>query len=215
MGWSGDTLLEMSDGKGIRAHNLKAGDRLRSDTGDAVRVECVVVTNIEQGAGGEGLCTLNFQENVRPDVNLDDFAASTRPLARGHHWNPIFVPGRLRKGSMNWRFIRDVALCEVGVKKDAFAYDIVLNSVDRRRLVSVFGGIFIPGLGHNIGDPLIAHPYFGTELVINDLKRDPAYAQSGRVVLLEKNYVRSQDAMRTVQRIVVSAGEDSEMCTVA
>eukprot|EP00854_Cymbomonas_tetramitiformis_P000135 gene135-211_t len=216
MGWSGDTLLEMSDGKAIRAHNLKRGHYLRSDIGTPVCVECVVLTKLENfGANGRHICSLNFAECVRADVDLDQYALSEKPSARGHSWNPVYVPGKFLQRSMNWRYIRDVAQKEGSVIEDEYTYDIVLTDENRHRLISIYGGIFIPGLGHNLTDSLIAHPYFGTISVINDLKLDPDYAKCGRVLISERNYIRSLDAMQTVQQIDLNAAKKREDCIIA
>jgi hypothetical protein len=44
-------------------------------------------------------------------------------------------------------------------------------------------------LGHNIQGPVIGHPFFGTNKVINDLKRFNTFTE-GFVELKKENYIR-------------------------
>ncbi|KAK3243041.1 hypothetical protein CYMTET_47310 [Cymbomonas tetramitiformis] len=198
MGWSGDTLLEMADGQAIRVHNIKRGALLRNDLGEAVEVECVVVTTRERRTRlhDEMLFALDYERHMSAHVNISDFSESHRPTARGHSWNPILVP---RKSGFNsWMYLHEASTSEEGSSTDTETYDLVLDGSQRDRLVSVFGNVFIPTLGHNLRDNVIAHPYFGTDAVIKDLKKIPGYDEDGRVVLYEHRYKRAQDVTNIV-----------------
>eukprot|EP00854_Cymbomonas_tetramitiformis_P000602 gene602-1012_t len=213
MGWSGETLFEMNDGEAIRAHNVKRGDYLKSENGTSVCVECVLVTYMDV-TKGRNLCCLNFSECVRADVNLNDYAISQTPTATGHMWNPVCIPGRLIPDSMTWRYLKDVNKKHCGSETKEFIYDIVLEKEHRHSLISIYGGIFIPGLGHNRGEYIIAHPYFGTNAVIENIKAITTYDEYGRVLVNESDYMRTQDAIHTVYQINVQSDKISNACCI-
>ena len=54
----------------------------------------------------------------------------------------------------------------------------------------IIGNIQIATLGHGINDDIIiAHPFFGTERVINNLKESPNY-ENGLIILQSNSLIR-------------------------
>lgn len=212
MGWSGDTLLEMADGQAIRVHNLRRGIPLRDDLGNTVRVQCVVVTTKReerQRTGRDRLVSFDYEKHMSSNSRISEFRESHRPVARGHSWNPILVPGRSKLG--NWLHLKDACLSQEDAPNDTETYDVILEKGQRGRMISVFGNVFIPTLGHNHTDDVIRHPYFGTDAVIQDLEKVPGYDQ-GRAVICEEQYERSSDVTNIVCGI--RATPYTETCSV-
>jgi hypothetical protein len=78
-------------------------------------------------------------------------------------WHPVRLSGV-------WYFPADLAsysdrLCQT-------VYNLVL---DRHHIVSVEGFDCVT-LGHDFKEPVVAHPFFGSEAVINDLRLLPGWS---------------------------------------
>ena len=87
-------------------------------------------------------------------------------------WHPVreAASGKWRFPSMlGTQFVRDAA----------FVYNFVLAPGAASVRVD---GVECATLGHGLEGPVIGHPYWGTEAVINDLRRQPGWA-AGRVVM--------------------------------
>ncbi|KAK3284450.1 hypothetical protein CYMTET_7894 [Cymbomonas tetramitiformis] len=214
MGWSGDTLLEMADGEAIRVHNLKRGVFLRDESGLSVRVECVVVTTRahRKRLHDERIVAFDYAKHMSTGACISDFRESHRPTARGHPWNPVHIPGR--SGSGCWMYLREASASTEETPMDTETYDLILDKSHRGRLVSVFGNVCIPTLGHNRRDNVVMHPYFGTRAVIDDLEKMPGYQADGRVVLREEQYERTQDITNIVCGIRNPDQSLSDACNV-
>lgn len=97
-------------------------------------------------------------------------------------WHPM----KLREDG-EWVFPVDVGVTEK-MFVEAY-YNLVLESGH----IVELNGYQVATLGHNFYDnEVIAHPYFGTHAVIDDLKSHPDW-ESGFVVLNEKDVVRSSE----------------------
>jgi len=66
----------------------------------------------------------------------------------------------------------------------------VYTLVVKNRYPVIVQGFVYATLGHNIQGPVIGHPFFGTNKVINDLKRFNTFTE-GFVELKKANYIRS------------------------
>ena len=97
-------------------------------------------------------------------------------------WHPMKL-----KEDGEWVFPVDVGVTEK-IFVEAY-YNLVLESGH----IIELNGYQVVTLGHNFYDnEVIAHPYFGTHAVIDDLKSHPDW-ESGFVVLDEKDAVRSSE----------------------
>ena len=86
-------------------------------------------------------------------------------------WHPV------RDRSGRWRFPH--MLGERVVVSASHVYNFVLEPGHPTVLV---GGVPCAALGHGLTDPIVAHPYWGTRAVIDDMMSQPGWAE-GRVVL--------------------------------
>ena len=86
-------------------------------------------------------------------------------------WHPV------RDRSGRWRFPH--MLGERVVVSASHVYNFVLEPGHPTVLV---GGVLCAALGHGLMDPIVAHPYWGTRAVIDDMMSQPGWAE-GRVVL--------------------------------
>ena len=86
-------------------------------------------------------------------------------------WHPV------RDRSGRWRFPH--MLGERVVVSASHVYNFVLEQGHPTVLV---GGVPCAALGHGLKDPIVAHPYWGTRAVIDDMMSQPGWAE-GRVVL--------------------------------
>ena len=86
-------------------------------------------------------------------------------------WHPV------RDRSGRWRFPH--ILGERTMRSTPYVYNFVLSPGHPTILVN---GVPCAALGHGLEEPVVAHPYWGTRAVINDLMQRPGW-QSGRVIL--------------------------------
>lgn len=92
-------------------------------------------------------------------------------------WHPVRVAGV-------WRFPCELA---VGVLRTCPAvFNLVLQGKHPSMLIS---GVECSVLGHGLDDPVAAHEFFGSNRILEDLRRMPGW-ESGLVELLPQNYIR-------------------------
>jgi hypothetical protein len=73
--------------------------------------------------------------------------------------------------------------------------DAWFNLILAGNKVAVLNGVRAITLGHNLVQDCLAHPYFGTQAIVRDLKRYPGYGD-GRVIRAHPATVlRDQDGM--------------------
>ncbi len=98
-------------------------------------------------------------------------------------WHPMKL-----KSETEWVFPYDV-----GTKNQLYVeayYNVVLESGH----ILDLNGYPVVTLGHGFTEnEVIKHPYFGTEAVVNDLKRHPGW-KSGFIVMNPKNIVRNSES---------------------
>lgn len=96
-------------------------------------------------------------------------------------WHPI----RRRDPGEGWKFPADVNKQELQFIN--FYYNLVL---DRGHIVQLLGGWDTCTLGHGFtSDSVIEHPYFGTDAVLEDLKKQAGWSE-GLVVLKGGSFMR-------------------------
>merc|ERR1712224_1077108 len=101
---------------------------------------------------------------------------------RATAWHPCKTPGGDR-----WSFPAEIS---TGVDSDvAYVYSFLFEG--RATGYLSVGGTAVIGLGHGITDDSVAaHPFYGTERVVDALKDCPGFSE-GRVDLLDGAYVRA------------------------
>ena len=91
-------------------------------------------------------------------------------------WHPM-------RSEEAWVFPADIGMLQ-DVPLDAY-YNFVLESGH----TAIIDGITVCTLGHGFEGPVISHPYFGTQAVIEDLKKCDGW-ENGFVVLDPSTVVR-------------------------
>jgi len=91
-------------------------------------------------------------------------------------WHPVRINGK-------WRFPSELAATEK-INCDS-VYNIVLDSVH----TMMINGIEVVTLAHGFKEEVVVHEYFGTNKVIEDLKRLGGF-EEGLVMLSESAFVR-------------------------
>jgi hypothetical protein len=131
------------------------------------RIQCVIKTLVD------------FADVVRLEGNLRP--ADHAPLEESGGftlWHPVMVNGK-------WQHPADVGTVE-RVQADAI-YNFVLDPTAKPKNsllhinsikpgIVVINGLLTPTMGHNMTGPVIGHPYFGSDAVLNDLKNQKGWA---------------------------------------
>jgi hypothetical protein len=117
-------------------------------------------------------------------------------------WHPV---RRRRDEGGDWQFP-----AEVGAEKVEyvdFYYNLVLNKV---HVVQLTGGWETCSLGHGFEDnDVIRHPYFGTEAVLEDLKKRSGWSEG--LVVLPRGVMPRDPATGLVCGLAAAAGEPRGM----
>ncbi len=88
----------------------------------------------------------------------------------------------------NWVFPKDVSSDDYDYKN--IVYNFVLDS----QHIMVVEGIECVTLGHNFKGDVIEHPYFGSDKVINDLKKDIGW-ENGEINYYNIHYKRDENGL--------------------
>jgi len=92
-------------------------------------------------------------------------------------WHPIFHNGE-------WNFPINL------VNEDQLSIDWIYNVVLESGHVIFVNDLALITLGHNLNDNLAAHPYYGTDKIINDLKEMDGW-EKGEVILINPSVTRN------------------------
>lgn len=134
------------------------------------------ISNLKKGDIVEGgykvVCTVEFIESGLDMVEIPSGPTLTP-------WHPVYIA--------KWVFPAD--LYPVVQKKCFQVYNFVLDS---GHVLNVNGFKCIT-LAHGRTDPVLAHPYFGTHRVIEDLEKFGV--DEGRVVFVDPHVYRDQDGL--------------------
>ena len=90
-----------------------------------------------------------------------------------------------------WTFPKDISSPQI--RKCKGVYTLVV----RNRFPIIVQGFTYATLGHNITGDVIGHPFFGSERVINDLKKINTY-DDGYVVLEKEDYIRENNSVVSI-----------------
>lgn len=168
----GSCRMRMADGSFLFVNAIKAGDlvALDSDGNAAARVECVVVTEIDEG--------------VADLVEIVSDSPCGSMLVTP--WHPVSLGGR-------WTFPVDVdgAVCSQRPCSQLFSF--VLAETDggcgvmKRGSSVVVGGVKAAALAHGVvGDAVLSHDFFGTESVVTALLRGDKRGYSTGLIKLRQ-----------------------------
>ena len=162
--FDGDGLVKMADGTEKRVRDLVRGDAVFSQAqhsqGQTWRVRALIKQRVPSG-----------------HASMVQFAAGNCLTP----YHPILIPTVVTPESqLTWSWAFAANASKHAVKKvsiDAF-FNVVLHvdeDSSKRGLYIVIDGICVAALGHGLDEStVIAHPYFGTNAVIEDLVRiDP------------------------------------------
>lgn len=146
--------------------------------GSLKRVDQIIKGDVVKGRLGEGNVVMCVIETLTEDSTL-----AMSPLPSGlviTPYHPIRVNGK-------WQFPATIASPSLMyTSQSQFPQHYKVTSF-RRPCASIFSfalesghTMFINGiecvtLGHNFTEPVVAHPYFGSHLVLNDLSRLPGF----------------------------------------
>jgi hypothetical protein len=156
----------LPDNKLIKVKHLKKGDKVLSLFNKVAEVVCIVRTKIFNS------------------INLVDFhGVKLTP------WHPIFVNDK-------WQFPIKLNISkEYDFKfennEDKYIYNAVLDNGH----ALIINGVKCVTLAHNfIDNDVIKHPYFGTNLIIDDLKRKYLNQWNDGLITFSKNpYIRNEN----------------------
>lgn len=160
--FDGNGLVDMANGQKKKVSNLKKNDVVKSYNGTTASVVCVTVKEV-----------VNYFDIVK----LGD---KKRPL--------IITPYHPVRVNNEWKFPYTIAKSEECSEDLSHVYNLVLNQSH-----TVFiNGIECVTLGHGFTDDIVAHDYFGTSKVIEDLESIEGW-EDGLVNLNGFTFVRDKE----------------------
>jgi hypothetical protein len=141
--FAGACLVAMHDGARTRVDEVRKGDKVLG--------------------GREVACVVRTGASVAESRSLVKLGALLVTA-----WHPI------REPDAGWVFPITVAGATV-VPHDGAVYNFVLGGVDGPDALDghemTIEGVVCVTLGHGLDGPVVAHPYYGTERVVEDLRR--------------------------------------------
>lgn len=168
--FAGHCRALMASGALTPLREIKKGDRIIVDesTGETAQVVCMVCTKVE---GGE----MNLVHLPSMFANQESEGGDGLLVTEYH---PIRLDGQ-------WQYPVDVSPSFPRPCDEIYSF--VLNSGH----VMVIEGYQCVGLGHGFtSDPVVAHAYFGSSRVLEDLARaDQSGYAAGRVTLYSRPFV--------------------------
>ena len=170
----GASRVKMADGMEKRCDEIQAGDV----TSAGYRIRCVIKTIVPHA------------DVVRLE-NRDSRPAGAMPIEESGGftlWHPVFTNGE-------WHHPADVGSVERVITDAIYNFVLEWNTAYRghkmdsgeeeyratRPGVIIVNGIMTCTMGHDMTAPIVSHPYFGSEAVIEDLKAQPGW-DTGRIV---------------------------------
>ncbi len=149
--------------KSVQVANLRKGDKILTEDGSYVTVQCVVETI--------------------SDKPFDLFEIGKLQVTPYH---PI-------KTSEGWKFPIDCQEASIVHESDAYSvFNMILEKQERSKPV-MMNGLPVITLGHGItNDPVLKHEYFGSDAVVSDIMKLYNAEALGHVVLNEEDIKRTQ-----------------------
>ena len=132
---------------------VQPGMSLRTASGGVASVRCVVVSSCERG-----IATLT---ELPCGLQLTE-------------WHPVLW--KAGGGSARWHFPN--VLGRRVVRRAAAVYNLVLS----REHIAMVSGVPCATLGHGLAGPIVGHPFWGTQAVLEVLEAHPGW-RDGYVLL--------------------------------
>lgn len=157
----GDCIVQLFNGNQVKVSEVTAGMKVLTSNKD-----------------------MNYQDTIECVLktvfkNKKTLLVTLENGWKGTPWHPIKTPG-------GWKFPCDLA---PPLEEDCLA---VYSFVLKNRSMLYINGTESATLGHGISDdPVISHPYFGTEHVVNDLKEDANW-ESGVILIVPECIIRDK-----------------------
>ena len=170
--FTGESIITMKDGSKKPICEIKSGDDLYCcNTGTYSTVLCVVkiIKNIKNYSGTSKL------------VNVGK--STSKPWITSYH--PIRIDGV-------WKFPMDVNQPEI-ITGDSDGNLILYNLVLDKGHIVLINDIECVTLGHNLQDDVVRHQFFGTNIIIDDLKTFDGWSD-GHITLTDDNRTVIRDS---------------------
>ena len=178
--FSGRCEATMADGSKMRLDAIRKGDSVlvSSESGETATVQCVVRTLVE---GGSLKMVELSAEGSKSSLQVTEY-------------HPVRIGGK-------WHYPCDLADAKEIPCDEIFSF--VLESGH----VMLIEGIECVGLGHNfVDDVVVAHPYFGSQRIVEDLKKVEGW-NAGMITFQSRPFLYNPNTelIEGVVRIAVSA----------
>jgi hypothetical protein len=170
----GDNRVLMSDGSQKKVSELKKGDEVMSMNSKCPvigKINCVIKTRCENNK-----CQMMISPSELKITN----------------WHPINTQGK-------WQFPCEIKDWDQMIIDCDYVYNFVVDLESQTRTQISHGCIMsiqsmlTCTLGHGFtDDEVITHPYWGTEKVIDDLKKTPGY-ETGLIIFEPSPAIRNSD----------------------
>ena len=162
------TTVRIEGGKYITVQNVKPGMKLEA-LGKISTVLCVLKTKIIKGSE---ICLFTLD----PLIGITPY----HPIFYGNNEHKWVFPIESNK------FLKDIII------EDSYVYNFVLDS---NHIVDLDENIYAATLNHGMSGDVIEHEYFGTDKIIEDLKKHPGWI-NGYIQLDDYKFLRNQDNNR-------------------
>ncbi len=166
-----NTLIKIEGGNFIPVQKVTKGTKIES-FGKTASVICVLKTKMS------GILRRNI---LKPSTVITPY----HPV----FFNTQKVP--------EWIFPNDSNKFNNESFKDVYVYDFIL---DNHHIVELGGGVFAATLNHGFNGEVIGHDYFGTQKIINDLKKHSGW-ESGFIQLDNYTFIRDTITSKIVRLV--------------
>jgi hypothetical protein len=157
--FDGNCLVHMADGEFCPVNNVRKGDVVSTAGGASATIVCVIISK----SSGKGFLM----------TKLGDLQITP--------WHPVRLTSQ--RGEQIWVFPTDIPGTGEGISP------VVYNFVLSNEHTVFIDGIECVTLGHDFKKGLVAHSYFGTSKVIEDMMKLPGW-DHGEVEVLNDKYQR-------------------------
>ena len=188
--FNGDAMVLLANGQTKSVKDLKKGDRLKNNS----IVQCLIEQNCSRSKSNN---------NLRKPYMCDIHGVLFTP------YHPIFV-------NENWYFPIDLVQAKP-VSVESWFNLILEDKLNQKYEVEFSNGIKAITLGHYRNENnILKHPYFGTDLVLKDLKeRDPVGYSNGYIQIKEFNPKQLQyDSNNYCINYYKKSFSESENCNI-
>lgn len=160
-----DSYVELESGERVLLKNLVGGEKIKCWNDSYDTIECIVRTNCD--------------DKKSLFSTLDAISENDEEL-RITQWHPVYVNNK-------WFFPNDFSEPQI-VENVDHVYSFIMTN----RNIPIVNGYPVASLGHALKGKNIGHEYFGTELIINDMKQHSDY-ETGTITFEREEFVRDQN----------------------